>query len=218
MLEAGLVRAGSLDGLKARVLLALLLAEGADQARIAEVPRRLAAGRTSGGGVIKGDIVVRGGTVVTDSWCGPATVMVSGGRITGVLDPAAEVEAPSTVDATGMLVLPGGVDPHCHVGVPLGDRTRMDSFASASLGALAGGTTTIVDFAIPAPARSRWRRSRRLAKAKTPGATTPSTAASIPRPDHRRHRPRYVEAGVRTVKLFTTYRGLLMVELTRCGR
>ena len=49
LIEAGLVPAGSLDGLKARVLLALLLAEGADRARIAEVTRRLGTGLTSGG-------------------------------------------------------------------------------------------------------------------------------------------------------------------------
>ena len=43
--------------------------------------------------MIKGDIVVRGGTVVTDSWSGPATVVISGDRISGVLDGAAEVDA-----------------------------------------------------------------------------------------------------------------------------
>ena len=36
------------------------------------------------------DLVIRGGTVVTDTWSGAATVTVAGGRITGVLDPAAE--------------------------------------------------------------------------------------------------------------------------------
>jgi L-asparaginase len=50
LLEAGLVPAGSLDGLKARVLLALLLAEGADRTRIAEVTRRLGTVATPGGG------------------------------------------------------------------------------------------------------------------------------------------------------------------------
>ena len=57
----------------------------------------------------------------------------------------------STVDARGRLVLPGAVDPHCHIAVPLGEFVTLDSFESASLAALAGGTTTIVDFAIPTP-------------------------------------------------------------------
>jgi L-asparaginase len=50
LIEAGLVPVGSLDGLKARVLLALLLADGADRGRIAEVTRRLGTGTTPGGG------------------------------------------------------------------------------------------------------------------------------------------------------------------------
>ena len=95
------------------------------------------------------DLVIRGGTVVTDSWSGAATVTVAGGRITGVLDPAAEVDGAEVLDATGLLVMPGGVDPHCHVAVPLGEFVTLDSFESASLAALAGGTTTIIDFAIP---------------------------------------------------------------------
>ena len=37
------------------------------------------------------DLVIRGGTVVTDTWSGAATVTVAAGRITGVLDPAADV-------------------------------------------------------------------------------------------------------------------------------
>ena len=96
------------------------------------------------------DLVIRGGTVVTDSWSGAATVTVAGGRITGVLDPATEVDGAEVLDATGLLVMPGGVDPHCHVAVPLGEFVTLDSFESASLAALAGGTTTIIDFAIPA--------------------------------------------------------------------
>ena len=36
------------------------------------------------------DLVIRGGTVVTDTWSGAATVAVAGGRVTGLLDPAAE--------------------------------------------------------------------------------------------------------------------------------
>jgi dihydropyrimidinase len=165
--------------------------------------------------MIKGDIVVRGGTVVTDSWSGPATVVISGDRISGVLDGAAEVDAARTVDATGMLVLPGGVDAHCHVGLPLGAYTTRDTFSSATIGALAGGTTTIVDFAIPGPGEDPLAvLRRRLAEAETSRCDyamhgcISSPDGSIPATVHA-----FAEAGVRTVKLFTTYRDLLMVDL-----
>jgi dihydropyrimidinase len=161
------------------------------------------------------DTVVRGGTVVNDSWSGPATVVVSGGRISGVLEAGAEVEAARTVDATGMLVLPGGVDAHCHVGLPLGAYTTRDTFSSATIAALAGGTTTIVDFAIPGPGEDPMAvLRRRLAEADTSrcdyamhgciNAPDGSVAGTV---------HAFAEAGVRTVKLFTTYRDLLMVGM-----
>ena len=161
------------------------------------------------------DLVIRGGTVVTDSWSGAATVTVAGGRITGVLDPAIAVEGAEVLDATGLLVMPGGVDPHCHVAVPLGEFVTLDSFESASLAALAGGTTTIIDFAIPATGEgSIAALEAKLAMAKDSRCDYAFHGCiNAPGPDIADVVRRYVEEGVRTVKLFTTYRGLLMVEI-----
>src|SRR5699024_9789334 len=53
------------------------------------------------------------------------------------------------LDASGLLVLPGGVDPHCHVGFTSGEFTSLDDYPEATKAAVFGGTTTIVDFAIP---------------------------------------------------------------------
>ena len=119
------------------------------------------------------------------------------------------------LDATGLLVMPGGVDPHCHVAVPLGEFVTLDSFESASLAALAGGTTTIIDFAIPATGEgSIAALEAKLAMAKDSRCDYAFHGCiNAPGPDIADVVRRYVEAGVRTVKLFTTYRGLLMVEI-----
>jgi dihydropyrimidinase len=164
------------------------------------------------------DLVIRGGTVVTDTWSGAATVTVADGRITGLLDPAAEptdLAGAEVLDATGLLVMPGGVDPHCHVAVPLGEFVTLDSFESASLAALAGGTTTIIDFAIPGTGEgSVSALEAKLAMAKDSRCDYAFHGCiNAPGPDIADVVRRYVEAGVRTVKLFTTYRGLLMVEI-----
>jgi dihydropyrimidinase len=163
------------------------------------------------------DVLIHGGTVVTDGWSGPATVAVEAGRVTAVLSPDAggELRAERTIDATGRLVLPGGVDAHCHVGLPLGAYTTRDTFESASVAALAGGTTTIVDFAIPAPGQDPLDVLReRLAAAATSRCDyamhgcVNSGAGSVADTVHA-----LAAAGVRTVKLFTTYRDLLMVDV-----
>jgi dihydropyrimidinase len=68
------------------------------------------------------DLIVHGGTVVNAGGSAPATVVVRDGRVAAVL--AADAPVPAhrrAIDATGRLVLPGGVDPHCHIGQRLGE-------------------------------------------------------------------------------------------------
>lgn len=164
------------------------------------------------------DLVIENGTVVSDSWIGAATVVVRAGRIAALLDPQSEPhhEAARKVDARDKLILPGGVDPHCHIGVPLGEFVTLDDFESATLAALAGGTTTIVDFAIPTPDQGA-----------LVALTEKLAAGASSRCDYALHGcitdvhadavqivTAFAKAGVRTVKLFTTYRDLLMVDTT----
>jgi dihydropyrimidinase len=162
------------------------------------------------------DLVIAGGTVVTADWSGPATVVVRDGRIAALLAPdvpTAGLGATRTVDASGQVVMPGGVDPHCHVAVPLGEFVTLDSFESASLAALAGGTTTIVDFAIPTPGEdpmAALAAKRALGAAARCDYALHGCITSIST-DVAEVVQNFAAAGVRTVKLFTTYRDLLMV-------
>ncbi|HKC28895.1 MAG TPA: dihydropyrimidinase [Jatrophihabitans sp.] len=162
------------------------------------------------------DLIVVGGTVVTESWTGRADVLVRAGTVAALLEPGQPVPTGDrVVDATGKLVLPGGVDPHCHIGVPLGEFVTLDDYESATLAALAGGTTTIVDFAIPTPDEtSESALTAKLADGASArcdfalhGCIT-DVAADIGKTVRV-----LTEAGVRTIKLFTTYRDLLMVDI-----
>ncbi len=53
------------------------------------------------------------------------------------------------VDASGMIVMPGGVDPHVHMHLPAGAGYSSDDFLTGSRAALKGGTTTLIDFVTP---------------------------------------------------------------------
>lgn len=161
-------------------------------------------------------LVIENGMLVTDSWTAEGTVVIDGGRITAILDKASEPpDAERVIDAAGKLVLPGGVDPHCHIAVPLGEFVTLDNFESASLAALAGGTTTIIDFAIPTPGE----HPRDALRAKLDmGATSRCDYAlhgciTTASDDVADIVDSFVSSGVRTIKLFTTYRDLLMVEV-----
>jgi dihydropyrimidinase len=96
------------------------------------------------------DGLVAGGHVVLPEADRPfaADVAISGGRVAALLAPGSSVEAGRRWDATGKLILPGAVDPHVHVNWPYLDSRTRDGYATATRAAGAGGTTTIIDFAI----------------------------------------------------------------------
>ena len=91
--------------------------------------------------------IVRGGRVVTSSQTFEADVLIEGETI-AALGSFPDVQAERVVDATGRLVLPGGVDPHTHLDAPLKGTITADDFYSGTVAAAVGGTTTIIDFPV----------------------------------------------------------------------
>ncbi len=159
------------------------------------------------------DLVIHGGTVVNAGGAVVATIAVSKGRVQALLDPGLPLPSHDrAVDAGGRLILPGGVDPHCHIGQRLGEYAALDDYEQASRAALWGGTTTVIDFAIPDPGQSPLEAvHRRRELAATSRCDTAlhgcvitwdqTTEAQI---------EKMVGLGVRTIKLFTTYRDVVM--------
>ncbi len=94
-------------------------------------------------------LLIRGGTVVSSRGMRRADVLVEDGVIAAVEASLPPPGGCREVDAEGLLVLPGGIDPHVHLSLPAGGTVSADDFDSGSAAALAGGTTTIVDFVTP---------------------------------------------------------------------
>lgn len=92
--------------------------------------------------------VIKGGTIVTADLSYRADVLIEGGRIVGIGEGLA---GDTVLDASGCYVMPGGIDPHTHLEMPFMGTYSSDDFESGTRGALAGGTTMVVDFALPAP-------------------------------------------------------------------
>ncbi len=92
------------------------------------------------------DLVIRGGTVATAADVFKADIGIRNGRVVALADDLPR--GADEIDATGKLVLPGGVDAHCHFDQPTSDGSRMaDDFRSGPLSAAYGGTTTVIPFA-----------------------------------------------------------------------
>src|SRR5512132_3516845 len=94
-------------------------------------------------------LLIKGGRVVTavDDYLGD--VLVEGSTISAIFAAGtAPVVDARVLDATGKLVIPGGIDAHTHLDMPFGGTTSADDFESGTIAAAHGGTTSIVDFAI----------------------------------------------------------------------
>ena len=98
-------------------------------------------------------ILIQGGTVVNADREFKADVLCVDGVIAAVGDDAASLAPAGTqkVDASGQYVVPGGIDPHTHMQLPFMGTVTMDDFFSGTAAAMAGGTTSIIDFVIPNP-------------------------------------------------------------------
>ena len=96
------------------------------------------------------DLIIRGGQVVTPGGVGGWDVAVEGEKIVAVAEQGAlPGDVGRVIDATGKIVVPGGIEPHAHIAAPialLGGETAPPEQVSRA--ALFGGTTTLTDFAI----------------------------------------------------------------------
>lgn len=98
------------------------------------------------------DLVIRGGTIATAADVTRADIGIRNGRITAIGERLSGGE--KTMDAGGRLVLPGGIDAHCHLDQPQAPglaskgAVMADGFRTGSISAAFGGTTTIVPFCV----------------------------------------------------------------------
>lgn len=91
--------------------------------------------------------IIRNGRIVTAIDDYVADILIEDGQIVAIGRNLAVGSDTETIDASGLVVLPGGVDCHTHMDNTFGDSTTCDSFESGTRSAAFGGTTTIVDFA-----------------------------------------------------------------------
>jgi dihydropyrimidinase len=93
--------------------------------------------------------LIKNGTVVSAEKTFAADVLIDGATVKEVRA-GISPDGHELLDASGMLLLPGGIDAHTHLDMPFGGTTSSDDFETGTRAAAIGGTTTIVDFAIQA--------------------------------------------------------------------
>ncbi len=158
------------------------------------------------------DIAIRGASVVTPGATPrPMTLGISGERISAVVDASVELPATRTIDASGLVALPGMIDPHVHIGYSGYAGMPLDAlpehFDTESASALVGGVTSIaVTYRNAEPfedifeeMRDAGERNSRIDFGYSLGITNDLQVAGIPH--------YYEEFGVSSFKFYMVYKG-----------
>ena len=153
------------------------------------------------------DLVIKGGRVATAETVFTADIAVSDGRIAAI---GSGLTGAESIDADGLIVTPGGVDPHCHIEQMSGmGLMNADTFETATRSAAMGGTTSVISFAAQA-------KGQRLAEAAADYAARGARGAAIDHafhliladpqaPDYETDLAALIGQGHRSLKVFTTY-------------
>src|SRR5215467_3936900 len=158
--------------------------------------------------------LIKNGRIVTavDDYVGD--ILIEDERVS-VIGARLDMSADRILDASGKLVIPGGIDPLTHMELPFGWTFASDDFRTGTIAAAFGGTTTIIDFAVQYHGESlvqavdNWHR-------KAEGKTAIDYAFHLittELPDERVPEMRQlINEGVMSFKLFMAYPGVFLVD------
>lgn len=160
-------------------------------------------------------LLVKGGRIITatedyraDIYCADETIT----RIEKSIDAGKLPKKTEVINAAGKYVFPGFIDPHVHIYLPFMGTFAADDYESASMAALAGGTTTLIEMICPGPKDEPWDAYQLWrSQAKKKAAVDYTFHMSVVRFDSKA-RPQFekiVKDGVPSFKVFLAYKGAL---------
>lgn len=171
-------------------------------------------------------IILKNGTIVNSDQSFLGEVHISNGKITEVINSEIEPQQnkntqiqndPNTriINCDKKLIIPGGIDPHCHMQLPFMGTVAVDDFNSGSRAALSGGTTSFIDFIIPTKqeslltAHDKWRG---WADGKVNSDYTLHCAVTSWNENTAKEMEEIVNRGISSFKVFLAYKGALMLD------
>lgn len=154
------------------------------------------------------DTVIANGTLVTAEAARRADLGILDGRIAAA---GVDLAGRERIDAAGMLVLPGAVDEHVHLQMPVGEFASSDDFYTGTVAAACGGTTTVIDFCEPKAGQPLVEAlAARRAEAGGKVAVDYGLHMTLSRADDATlaQIPASIAAGAASFKLYMAYQGL----------
>jgi len=158
--------------------------------------------------------LIKSGRIVTAVDDYLADILIEGETVS-MIGASIEVEADKVIDASRMLVIPGGIDPHTHMELPFGGTQSSDDFFTGTRAAAFGGTTTIIEFAVQTKGESMiagvdaWHK-------KAEGKTCIDYGFHLITTDfedkHTEEMYTLMDEGITSFKLFMAYPGVFLAD------
>ncbi|GAK50819.1 dihydropyrimidinase [Candidatus Moduliflexus flocculans] len=161
--------------------------------------------------------IIKNGTIITAGDTIGADILIENGLISAIGKDFPEAGADEVIDASGMYIMPGGIDPHTHLDMPFGGTVSSDDFFTGHKAAAFGGTTCHIDFAIQQKGHSMidaiktWKKK---AEGKAAIDYSFHVALTDPVESSVEEIPNLLTEGVSSLKIFMAYKGAFQVDDT----
>src|SRR6187551_2231424 len=160
-------------------------------------------------------VLIKNGRVITATDDYLADVFIEGEMVTAI-GKNLQVIADKLIDATGLLVMPGGVDPHVHLDMPFMGTYSSDNYETGTRAALFGGTTTVIDFVLQRQGHSLQEALDEW-KGRATGTAVGDYSFHMAVTDFNENTKQEIKTmvekeGITSFKTFMAYKGALMID------
>ncbi len=160
-------------------------------------------------------VLIKNGRIITSSDNYSGDIFIEGETITAI-GRDLTVQADKTIDATGLLVFPGAIDPHVHLEMPFMGTFSSDSYETGTRAALYGGTTTVIDFILQKQGNSLYDAYREWSERAT-GNAVGDYSFHMAVTDFNENTCKEIvdlieKEGITSFKMFMAYKGALMID------
>ena len=160
-------------------------------------------------------VLIKNGNIITATDNYFADIFIAGETVQ-IIGKGLSVNAEKEIDASGMLVFPGGIDPHVHLDMPFMGTFSSDTHETGTRAALFGGTTTVIDFVLQKQGHSlkaalnEWNGR---ANGNAVGDYSFHMAVTDFNHDTKKEIKQFIEEeGITSFKTFMAYKGALMID------
>jgi dihydropyrimidinase len=160
--------------------------------------------------------LIQNGTLVTAEATFAADLLVENDKIAGIGHALTTQGVDRVIDASGKLVIPGGIDPHVHLDMPFMGTYSSDDYTTGTRAALFGGTTMVIDFILQTQGDTLYNALRtwqKKSEGKAVGDYSYHMAVTDFNPDVAKEVVAMIEKeGISSFKTFMAYKGALMID------